>query len=178
MDSNYSYLNDRYQRVFEKQHGNLVGKHYSVTIHKDDQEICRSVSEQAFRNPDNVFPAILRKHDGKGGYIITQWEYKAMFDQDNSPAGIFCIGHDITEYMQNSIELKSARESLHQTKFTLAQIAYIQSHVVRKPIANIMGLNLLLETMEIEEPLRGIISMINESAKELDSTIKNIATML
>jgi len=175
MDSNYSYINERYRRIFEEFYGDLVGQHYSITMHRDDTEVCRSVSEKAFAQPDKVFPAIIRKHDGKGGYVITQWEYKAMFSAQHEPMGVFCIGHDITEYMQNSIELKHTRESLTKTQLTLAQINYIQSHVVRKPIANIMGLSLLLKTMEMTPELEKIFSMINESAEELDEVIKDMS---
>jgi len=176
MESNYSYVNKRYQSAFNNIHGDLVGQHYSVTMHPDDLAVCQSVSEQAFTYPGKVFPAIIRKHDGKGGYVITQWEYRAMFDENNLPAGMFCIGHDITKFMQNSIELKDTRKTLDKTKFTLSQIAYIQSHVVRKPLANIMGLVLLLESMEMEPGMESIFEMINESAKELDEVIRNMAS--
>lgn len=175
MDSHFTYVNKRYQRIFEKTHSNLVGQHYSITMHPEDLDICRSVSELAFNNPGVVYPATIRKHDGKGGYVITQWEYKAIFDASHQPAGMFCMGHDITAFMQNSVELKDVRATLDQTKLTLAQIAYIQSHVVRKPIANIMGLSQILETMDLEPGLQNIIHMMNESAKELDHVIRNMA---
>ena len=175
MDSNFTYVNKRYQRVFENTHNNLVGQHYSITMHPEDLDICRSVSELAFNNPGAVFPATIRKHDGNGGYVITQWEYKAIFDAKHQPAGMFCMGHDITAFMQNSVELKDTKATLDQAKLTLAQITYIQSHVVRKPIANIMGLSQILESMEMEPGLRNVIQMINESAKELDQVIRNMA---
>ncbi len=175
MNSKYSYVNKRYDKVFRKIHGGLLGQHYSVTMHPDDLEICRTVSEQAFMNPDKVFPAVIRKHDGKGGYVITQWEYKAMFGADNEPAGVFCLGHDITEFMQKSTELKTAKASLSKTKLTLDEIAYIQSHGIRKPLANILGLMLLLETMEVTPDVKNILNMLNESADELDQLIRNMA---
>ena len=175
MDSNFTYVNKRYQRVFENTHHNLVGQHYSITMHPEDLDICRSVSELAFKNPGAVFPATIRKHDGKGGYVITQWEYKAIFDANYQPAGMFCMGHDITAFMQNSLELKDTKATLDQAKLTLAQINYIQSHGVRKPIANIMGLSQILESMDLEPGLRNVIHMMNESAKELDQVIRNMA---
>ena len=178
MNSNYSYLNNRYSRIFEPIHGSLIGKHYSVTIHKDDLEICKTVSAQAFAKPDKIFPAIIRKFDSKGGYVITQWEYKAMWNDQGEPAGIFCIGHDITQYMQASTDLKNTKATLTKTKVTLEQIAYIQSHVIRKPIANIMGLSLLLETMDVDPELVNIINMIKDSAEELDQVIRNVAVKL
>jgi hypothetical protein len=171
MDSNYSYVNKRYQKAFNNVHGNLIGQHYSVTIHADDLEVCKSVSELAFNHP------VIRKHDGKGGYVVTKWEYKAVFDDHNVPAGMFCIGHDITELTQNTTELKDTKESLTRTRYSLAQINYIQSHVVRKPIANILGLSVLIETMEVEPELKKMVNMISESAKELDQLIRNMAAM-
>ncbi|WP_432710704.1 PAS domain-containing protein [Pedobacter sp.] len=178
MNSNYSYLNNQYSKIFERIHGSLIGKHYSITIHKDDLEICKTVSAQAFANPDKIFPAIIRKFDNKGGYVITQWEYKAMWNSEGEPAGVFCIGHDITQYMLASSELKNTKASLTKTKGTLEQIAYIQSHVIRKPLANIMGLSVLLDTMDVNPELVKIVSMIKESAEELDQVIRKMATKL
>lgn len=175
MDSNYAYLNNRYKQVFNGIHGNLVGQHYSKTIHPGDLHICESVSRQCFLNPEEVFPAIIRKHDGQGGYIFTQWEYKALFDENNNPAGVFCIGNDITEFMNTSITLKETAASLNVAKVTLDEIAYIQSHVVRKPIANILGLSMVLENMDSDESIKSITGMIHSSAKELDEVIKKVA---
>jgi PAS domain S-box-containing protein len=176
MNSNYSYLNNRYRAAFNGIHGDLVGQNYAITMHEDDLDVCSRVAEQCFKHPDRVFPAIIRKHDGKGGYIITQWEYKALFNEDNTPSGIFCIGNDITEFMRASIDLENTRESLNDAKLTLAQIAYVQSHVVRKPIANIIGLTHVLDTLEnVDVDLKNILSMLNASAKELDEVIKNLS---
>jgi PAS domain S-box-containing protein len=174
MNSNYSYLNNRYKHVFNGIHGDLVGQHYLKTMHPDDSNICITVSEQCFKYPEKIFPAIIRKHDGKGGYIITQWEYKAMFNEAGHPAGVFCIGNDITEFMNASINLKETEKSLKVARITLEEIAYTQSHVVRKPIANILGLTLLLENMEIDEHVKSIIDMINLSTKELDEVINTL----
>jgi PAS domain S-box-containing protein len=175
MDSNFSYINKRYQTIFEPQHGNLIGQHYSVTMHPDDLHICQAVSMKAFMNPDQIFPAVIRKNDGKGGYVVTEWEYKAIFDSDNQPSGMFCIGHDITQYFQNSLELKDAKESLIKSMLNVEQLNYVQSHGVRKPIANILGLVDLLQGMEMDDNVREIFGMITESVQELDVLIRNTA---
>lgn len=177
MDSNYSYVNKRYQKAFDNVHGDLVGQHYSITMHPDDLEVCQRVSELAFNEPDRVFPAVIRKHDGRGGYVVTEWEYKAMFSDDDQPLGIFCIGHDITEFLQNSSELKDTKASLTRTRYSLSQINYIQSHVVRKPIANIMGLSIVLEQMDVEQDVKDVVNLIHDSAKELDQVIRKMAAM-
>jgi PAS domain S-box-containing protein len=174
MNSNYSYVNNRYHAAFNGVHGNLVGQHYSITMHPEDLDVCRRVSEQCFTYPDRVFPAIIRKHDGKGGFIITQWEYKAMFDAEHQPTGIFCMGNDITAFMKASMDLEQTKESLIDAKLTLAQIAYIQSHVVRKPIANMLGLTVILDSMEVPQDVKSVLTMITDSAKELDKAIQTM----
>lgn len=176
MNSNYAYLNKKYAQAFNNIHGDLVGQHYSKTIHPEDLDVCIRVSQQCFESPDKVFPAILRKHDGHGGFIITQWEYKVLFDEDQNPAGIFCIGNDITEFVETRSTLEETQASLSDAHVTLDEIAHIQSHVIRKPLANILGLAALLENTDAEEDgLRELVQMIRDSAKELDEVIKSVS---
>lgn len=160
MNSNYSYLNRRYADVFEPLHGDLVGKFYAVTIHPDDQQTCKIVSQMAFSYPESVFPATLRKHDGKGGFIITRWEYKAMFDHDGAPAGIFCIGHDITELMQTIGEL-------HEVKHN-------HSHLIRRHVANLIGLSKLIQDTTDIGDVQSAAKMILQSASDLDDVVREI----
>ncbi len=174
MDGLYTYINNHYREVFGKIHGPIVGEFYAKTIHPDDTQICVSVSEKCFQNPDKTYPATIRKHDGKGGYVITQWEYKAMFDDAGNPAGMFCLGFDISDYMQQSKQLQDAQSLLDQKDSVLKEIAFNQSHVIRRPLANILGLAMILEKMEVDQNLKNIIRMLLESSQELDAVIKDI----
>jgi PAS domain S-box-containing protein len=160
MDSNYSYLNRRYAEMFEPIHGTLVGKHYAATIHPDDQQTCKIVSQMAFTYLDSVFPATLRKHDGKGGYFITRWEYKAMVDENGGPLGIFCIGHDITELTQVAGELHEVKDS--------------HSHAVRRHVANLIGLGKLIREANDIDDMQDAAKMIVQSADELDDVIRKL----
>lgn len=160
MDANYSYLNRRYAQIFEPIHGNLVNKHYAVTMHPDDQQTCRIVSQMAFNYPQSSFPATLRKHDGRGGFIVTRWEYKAMFTENGVPDGIFCIGHDITELIQVSDELDQLKSS--------------HSHYVRKHVANLIALGKLVTEAESLSDAQDAARMIGNSAADLDQVIKEL----
>ena len=160
MQSNYSYLNKHYGEIFQPIHGDLVGKHYAVTIHPDDQNTCKIVSQMAFMYPKSVFPATLRKHDGSGGYIVTRWEYKAMFDEQGAPSGIFCIGHDITELLKISSELEKVKLE--------------NSHAVRIHVANILGLGKIMQDSTDVTDLRDAAKMIVQSASDLDAVIRTL----
>jgi PAS domain S-box-containing protein len=161
MDSNYSYLNKRYAQNFAPIHGDLVGKHYAVTMHQDDLSTCQAVSEKAFMHKESIFPATLRKHDGKGGYIITRWEYKAMFDEQNVPIGIFCIGHDITELTQISGKLE--------------EIKINHSHSIRRYVANLLGLGKLIQGATELSDMQDAAKMIVQSATDLDNVVKEVS---
>jgi PAS domain S-box-containing protein len=158
MNSNYQYINKRYADKFAVIHPNLIGENYAITMHPDDLQICQHVAEKAFNNPHSVFPATIRKHDGFGGYIITRWEYKAMFDENNNPIGIFCIGNDITELIEMSTELN--------------QIKLDQSHNIRLHVANLIGLGQIIQDAKGITDMKNVAKMIIQSASDLDKVIR------
>ena len=174
MDSNYSYVNTHYADAFGYIAQNMVGKPYHITMHPDDTKVCAEVAAKCFQNPDKSFPATIRKHDGKGGYIITQWEYRAIFDDQNQPDGVFCMGYDITEYEKANQQLEVAKTEIKEKKNILEQIGWEQSHIIRRPVANIIGLVNILSKMEIDQNLSNICEMLSDSAEQLDKAVNSI----
>ncbi len=174
MDSNYRYVNTHYASAFGYIAENMVGKPYYITMHPDDRKVCEETSIKCFHNPDRSFPATIRKHDGKGGYIITQWEYRAMLDDDKQPSGMFCMGYDITEYEKANEQLEVAKTEIVQKNTVLEQIGWEQSHIIRRPVANIIGLVNILNKMELDQNLINICEMLTDSAEQLDEAINNI----
>jgi PAS domain S-box-containing protein len=85
-----------------------------------------------------------------------------------SSTGLSIYFKDITERKQHVSELE------HQYK-QLREIARIQSHEVRAPLARLMGLvNLINEGMNEEAELPVILERIGISAAELDALIRQI----
>lgn len=174
LEGRYSYVNTLYDSVFSKLHGSILNKPYEITMHPEDTNICKEVAAKCFTYPDQVFPATIRKHDGKGGYIITQWEYKAMFDDTNNPAGIFCIGYDITQFVLQQNDLSLAMLTIEKRDLALRDIAFVQSHLVRMPLTNILALTDIISKSDISNDVRNVVEMLNESARQLDNRIKSI----
>jgi signal transduction histidine kinase len=56
----------------------------------------------------------------------------------------------------------------------LEKIAWIQSHKVRRPLANIMGLISLMEKSQSNSEL---LPMLSKSAEELNDVIQSIVTL-
>jgi signal transduction histidine kinase len=75
--------------------------------------------------------------------------------------------------LQNSLKSHMDAVELQNTK--LRDIAFIQSHVVRSPLARIMGLVDLLQGDECNTAERELLTYLDQSAKEFDSIIKTIS---
>ncbi|MFC4209686.1 PAS domain-containing protein [Pedobacter lithocola] len=174
MDAKYAYVNQHYANEFKYIHENFAGQPYHITMHPDDRYTCEEVSKKCFANPGQLFPAIIRKHDGEGGYIYTQWEYLAMFDDDGNPEGIFCLGYNITQFVADKQNLEGAMDKIEKNSTLLSEIAFQQAHLIRAPLTNILALTAILNKRTVDDELRSICQMILESALKLDYTVKNI----
>lgn len=177
MDGTYSYVSENYAKKFSHINSNFVGQPYHITMHPEDVNTCIEVSTKCFENPNKLFPATIRKHDGKGGYIYTQWEYKAMFDNQKNPAGIFCLGYNITKYVGEQLQLQRAQEEIEKNSAIIEKIVFQQSHLIRAPLSNIIGLTGILDKTLLDSNTSNICDMISESANQLDEVIKSIVNI-
>lgn len=174
MDGKYTYINAHYANSFTLYNKSIVGLPFEVTMHPDDVKVCEEVSMQCFANPGKMFPATIRKHNGKGGFVITQWEFKAIFNEDGEPDGVFCVGYDITKYADEQQQLKAAESEIKKRKDILKDIAFQHSHLIRAPLSNILGLADILEKMEIDTNVKNICKMIVDSSNQLDDIVRDV----
>ena len=89
--------------------------------------------------------------------------------------GIYCIGYNITDYVDTKNQLDDAKSEINVKNDKLSEIGFLQSHVIRKPLANIMGLANILEGLTVDDLQRSINEMMISNAKELDNVIRNIS---
>jgi signal transduction histidine kinase len=171
MDSRYSYVSKNYDRNFEFTNSTLLGRHFSVTLHPEDIHICEEVGMQCITSPGQLFAATLRKHDGRGGFVTTQWEMQALFDENDQPDGIFCLGYNITEFIDTRTRLDSANTQLNE-------IGFMQSHMVRKPLANIIGLTTFIQQETSDSELLRFCELLKQSTAELDQVIRDISNKI
>jgi PAS domain S-box-containing protein len=174
MEGKYSYINDHYAKSFSYINSSIIGMPYEITMHPDDTKVCEETALRCFKFPDKMFPATIRKHDGRGGYVITQWEYKAIMNDDNEPEGIFCLGYDITTYMDEQQQLKAAESEIEKKKDILKEIAFQHSHLIRSPLSNILGLADILNKTDTDQNIKNLCAMIVESSRQLDDVIRKV----
>lgn len=90
-------------------------------------------------------------------------------DVNGKVTGAAVFSRDITQKQRHLFEIEKQNKALKE-------IAWTQSHIVRAPLARIMGLTLLMEDFEsMDEEKKNVLSEILNSAKELDQIIHNIS---
>lgn len=124
-----------------------------VKVTEDDMVLLRNSS---FRH------RIIRK-DGEIRHIHTLSHFEQ--DENGKPSGMYGVAHDVTEDTNNIARLQAKNKKL-------LEIADIQSHKVRGPLATIMGLANLLD--EKDTDTAEILNGIKTSSKKLDAVIREI----
>lgn len=105
-----------------------------------------------------------------GGNSSSYWEtsFNPIVDEHGSIMGVSCFSTDITDRLNHLLKIELQNKQLKE-------IAQMQSHQVRGPVATIMGLQQLLNADDPADPINNeVIQGINISAQILDAMIRDI----
>jgi signal transduction histidine kinase len=80
----------------------------------------------------------------------------------------------LTVYFQDITTQKHGEEQINLKNQSLDRIAFVNSHVIRKPLANILGIINSLELLSHEGHFDQPLKMLKQSALELDKNIKDV----
>jgi signal transduction histidine kinase len=160
-DGNYAYLNDYFTERYSYYYKGKGKRSALDALHIDDHALCFKTNMLCRQNPHESYQITLRKLNGKSGYTITQWDFKANLNAENHIDGIIGIGYDITDF-------ESRQDHIRFLTSTLKDVAYKQSHLIRRPLANIVGLIELLEQGDQTIQSKKIIELLKQSCEELN----------
>jgi signal transduction histidine kinase len=160
-NGDYAYINEYFEEKYAAVYKNSHQRSALAALHPDDHSNCFKTNMLCRQNPHQTYELTLRKLNGKGGYTITQWDFKANLNTDGQIKGIIGIGYDITDF-------ESRQDHIRFLTSTLQDVAYKQSHLIRRPLANIMGLVELLEQSELDSSSKDIVKLLKQSVKELN----------
>ena len=100
----------------------------------------------------------------------TSVSFNPVFDKGEKIIGVSCFARDITEQRMHLIKIEE------QNKI-LMEIAAIQSHKVRGPVATILGLGQFFNNDDLGDPVNKILMEgIQSVSAELDKIIKEVVS--
>lgn len=142
-----------------------------------DSVLVDSVRKQRFKGWVKLYQKALEgkeiekliEEEIDGKEVIFSLHFYPIFDNRHKVSGVACYSYDATE------RLNYLRMIERQNK-SLQEIAWMQSHVLRAPLARIMGLvNLIdLEDVSINEQTHVYLEHIMDSAQEMDDVVRDI----
>jgi len=145
-------------------------KAWSDYIYAQDKARILEELNSAKNNPETeMLVSEFRFQKANGELALV--EHRIIFLRNRQGLAIRAVGslRDITDYRQNLLKIQLQNEKLKE-------IAWTQSHIVRAPLARLMGLVELLKLgVHGDVSQDDILNHILVSAEELDAVIKDIA---
>lgn len=155
---------------FERNEESGTFSEWEQLVHPDEISEVRSSLLCSIQDPLQshwVGEYRIRKADGNYAHV----EGKGYIIRDENQSGLQMIGvlRDVTERLNYLSAIKEQNKKL-------LEIAWMQSHLVRAPLAQIMGIiELMTSQPENEAEQKQLLAHLLSSANDLDYTIKNIS---
>lgn len=139
-----------------------------LKIHEEDRNEVLSSFQKVVQNKEHSWLAEYRyicadgsiKHISDRGYVI--------FNAEGEPIRMIGAMHDVTNH-------KNYEQQLVRQNERLKEIAWTNSHQVRRPLSNILGLvDLITDTNSGNKDLDHLIHLLTNSSKELDNALTTI----
>ncbi|HVB04512.1 MAG TPA: PAS domain S-box protein [Chitinophagaceae bacterium] len=153
----FARMNKECEKLLHRKREDLIGKCIWDVFPDEDRYQFRAVFERAANKRETV-------HFEEFFAPFNQWFSGSVYP---STEGISIYFRDITGS-------KIARQQILDQNDQLREIAWISSHGIRKPVANILGLIDLFQDDERDKKNGEIINMLRLSAKELDQVVHRI----
>ena len=136
-------------------------------VHPDDRERLYKSTDEVYKYNKSTLQTEYRFRCADGSYRYVLDRSFLVKDEKGNPLRIIGSMQDITE-IQNHIQ------TIEDHNERLKDIAWTQSHVVRAPLARIMGIIDLLQTQDDIVDQKDLLKHILTSATELDGIIRKI----
>jgi PAS domain S-box-containing protein len=154
----------------EEEYFNLSNDFYKNIIHPDDlHKVQETIDKIKHSKNGEVIEMTVRARRSNGDYI---WVYSRQMIYERSTDGNTCSiireVEDVTKLVEFEAELK---EKVERLKI----ISYKNSHLLRSPVATIIGLVDLIEEHGItNEHNRQIVHFLKEAIAKLDNVVHEI----
>lgn len=169
----FTKVNPQWSRTLGYSEKELTENPYLTFVHPDDRE--NTVAEAAKQFDGVTILSFRNRYIAKTGEIIwLDWNATAL----NHTGEIFGIARDITNAIKQEQKIEETLQELMAKNKQLEDYAYITSHNLRSPVANIFMLTKFLEENTLTEEQTCYIEMIKNSADILNKTMKDLINVV
>jgi len=177
-DLNIVYFNQHANTRFESQTlGPLAEGRYFIDCLSDDRkgislERCKKVLQGEHISYETQFI------NSNGSVSWNNMRLFPVSDHDGKVYGMVMAMSDITAQKQYELQREKITADLLQRNNNLEQFAYIVSHNLRAPVANIIGLSDMLSDENLSEEMNTIVTGLVSASENLDKVIMDLNDVL
>lgn len=136
-------------------------------LHPDDREPTINSLNKAIEQKHSNWLQEYRFRCGDGSYKQVFERGYILYAENGSPARMIGALQDLQKLKEHESKITAQDEQLRE-------IAYSQSHEVRRPLANILGLLKCLRKDGLSPENQEIVTMLEQTSAELDAVIRKI----
>lgn len=162
-----------YANAAAQRHGlRLIGREYQIgeniihTLDKPEEQIAMQHVQRLLEGGQGFdFEHFFVYPDGKEVWF--QRRYYPAYDTKGTYIGFVVASTDVSKQKENLLQIQRQADQLRE-------IAKMQSHETRRPLANIIGLVDLIDLSKPLEETQEMVDMLRESTRQLDELIIRI----
>ncbi|MBG6132786.1 PAS domain S-box-containing protein [Aquimarina sp. EL_43] len=169
----FTKLNPQWSKIMGYTETELMDKPYLAFVHPDDQQ--NTVAEAAKQFDGTTIFNFRNRYLTKAGEIVwLDWNATAL----DHTGEVFGIARNITKAIRQEQKIEATLQELIAKNKQLEDYAYITSHNLRSPVANIFMLTKFLEESTLTEEQMNYTDMIKNSAEVLNKTMKDLINVV
>lgn len=159
--------NESFKQRFEMLFGFRPNTGQHVLLNNQPPEHYKSWEENYLRALSGEQFVYTQKREIGDRDFYNEISFYPIRDENGQVMAIGCFGKDVTERTEKDIKIQLQNQQL-------LEIAWIESHKLRAPLANIMGINELLQIATSTSEIEALQERLDQSCKELDTIIREV----
>jgi PAS domain S-box-containing protein len=172
------YCNPAFEKITGYEQEEVKGRGCWFLLNEDfDQEGFREIRDAMFEG--RRCKVVVRNYKKDGSLFYNEVRVSPIRNKKEQITHFVCIFNDITDRLLADQELRDSYQTIEAHVRELEQFAYITSHNLRAPVANIQGLVEIYQAGNLDEDTIHILNQnLQKSADALDRIITDLNSIL
>lgn len=175
------YFNDQWKMMLGYAPDELANhfETFEKLLHPNENEPLMALLQEHLEGKSSVYQAMIRMRtkDKRWKWVLTMSK-ASMRDEEGKAVRLSGIHLDIDDIKQKEIELKELTQELMHSNNELQQFAYITSHNLRAPVANLISLLGLFDRAHLSERNTVFLEKMGISVERLHATLNDLNEIL
>ncbi|MBW0177820.1 ABC transporter substrate-binding protein [Sediminibacterium sp.] len=175
------YFNDQWKMMLGYAPAELSNDFdtFEKLLHPNEKESLMQLLQDHLDGKSSVYQAMIRMRtkDKRWKWVLTMSK-ASMRDDEGKAIRLSGIHLDIDDIKQKEIELKELTQELMHSNNELQQFAYITSHNLRAPVANLISLLGLFDREHLSERNTVFLEKMEISVERLHATLNDLNEIL